>query len=549
MTRKNSRVLVLGLGLGMLSAACRRAPTQVPAQVESQPESGLQPETQPPATWQGLARGPYEVGYRTEIVFDPARTFSHPLARSSARPLVLARWYPAERRGEAMTVGDYLELELDAAGELERALELHLREVFAAELLSSFGEAFASPKQRGWLQAAAAEPCFATRNASALAGDWPLVLYHPGLHGSLADSFVLFEYLASHGFEVVSSSFVPPLANDLGIAWDPSTSIADLDFIVHTLHTRGELDDTRPRALMGHSYGAQAVLIYAMQGRRVDALVSIDSTLENGDPAAPWYRSGKSAPWFEQPHALRVPSLLLVSQYHTHTSFHDAMLHADRRLARVPVLDHNDFVSHGGALRTLHGHEVRAEEGSAEAFAAAYAGQVRAIHWFLAGVLADDAAALERLDHTWARSLDGASLVHSAAQPELDPAALLAAEGVAGLLARCAGGDSREPCDGVARVLDVAAIRRGRGELEQALALVRELATLQPDDPRVHDTLGELLLACGQASAGRAAFERALALETARGGDMVGFHRVRAMVARTIAEAPGTRDATTCSRE
>ena len=46
----------------------------------------------------------------------------------------------------------------------------------------------------------------AVKDAPAAVGRFPVVIYHPGLGGSYEDNSVLFEYLASHGYLVLSSA-------------------------------------------------------------------------------------------------------------------------------------------------------------------------------------------------------------------------------------------------------------------------------------------------------------------------------------------------------
>ncbi len=394
-----------------IGAACAPEPTLAPSEASEASVRVSPPKAEKsPPVWLGLEPGPYRVGYRQELRFDPTRSYDNPLAPLPERPILINRWYPADGSGEPMLVDDYLDVAVHDESGFAELLERHVREVMANEALP---DANAVANRRELLERMLAEPVLARRGAQLLPGAWPVVLYHPGLGGAFADNFVLFELLASHGYLVVSSAFVPSGEAHFAIDWDPSTSIADLDFLVHELSETGELGHEVPLAVTGHSYGAQAALIYAMQGRRVDAVISIDSTLENGDPEAPWFYREEKWKWFERGQTIRVPSLIMVSQYHSQTRFVDAMTESDRRLVVVPTLGHNDFVSHGGALLTLHAHSLRdPESGPASHYAQSYAWELRTIHAFLDGVLGKDASRLADLDDDWASSIEGASIVH-----------------------------------------------------------------------------------------------------------------------------------------
>src|SRR5258708_8092522 len=69
-------------------------------------------------------------------------------------------------------------------------------------------------------------------DAAPAEGAFPVVLYHSGAGGSFEDNSVLFEYLASHGYVVVSRAFQPAfpkfIGNNMG---GMERSGPDLDFL------------------------------------------------------------------------------------------------------------------------------------------------------------------------------------------------------------------------------------------------------------------------------------------------------------------------------
>ena len=80
-------------------------------------------------------------------------------------------------------------------------------------------------------------------NADSAPGRFPVVLYNAGAAGSYDENFVLFEYLASHGYVVVSSAFQSPfpdyVGNNLG---GIDTSGPDLNFLIEAARQWGVAD-------------------------------------------------------------------------------------------------------------------------------------------------------------------------------------------------------------------------------------------------------------------------------------------------------------------
>ena len=125
-----------------------------------------------------------------------------------------------------------------------------------------------------------ATPVFATLNVPAAAGKFPVVIYHPGLGGTFDDNAVACEYLASHGYVVLSSAYQAADSSILNINGDLDTSFDDLSFLLRYAATLPFADISKVAA-MGHSYGAQAMLGWRAQPNSpLDAVVFLDSTVE-----------------------------------------------------------------------------------------------------------------------------------------------------------------------------------------------------------------------------------------------------------------------------
>ncbi|MFV8756274.1 hypothetical protein ACNOYE_37485 [Nannocystaceae bacterium ST9] len=336
-----ARVLVVLLSLVIPACPAPDAP-----QTRTNPPS-MSPSKPIPAAHVWLAelqQGPHAVGYRQQWFADPTRSLLDPTTgERSDRPILLSIWYPSDAGnpgGESMQVDDYLRVDAAGAGTWRARLANHVRKVRDQEVFG--GEP--GPELDDL-------PTAARRDASWADGRFPLVLAHPGLGGSFSDNFVLWEHLASHGFVVVSGAFLDASGLSSAIEWDPATSITDFDRMFEIAATWPGVDATRT-VVIGHSYGGQAAIAYAMSGRNLVGVISLDSTLEYADPAAPWYAQPEPARHLGQFDALRVPALI----FHAggQTGYVERLTHSERTIVGLPALRHNDFIAHGGVLRAVH---------------------------------------------------------------------------------------------------------------------------------------------------------------------------------------------------
>jgi dienelactone hydrolase len=225
-----------------------------------------------PAVWAGLTPGPYIVGYR-EL--------------QAPNELKVSVWYPASRAGTALTLGDVFGAERDA----EKAFLLKVGVEPAA------------------VDRYLAANLFASRDAVAAAGRFPLVLVAQGNQEGPAAQAVLSEYLASLGFVIAttpSPMLREPMSSEeqVGLyAERQSWELAGAASVVAKVMTQV---DAERIGLVGHSFGARAALLLAMRDERVRALVSLDGGIGTGTGL----ESFKRAPSFDQSRA-RAPVLHL----------------------------------------------------------------------------------------------------------------------------------------------------------------------------------------------------------------------------------------------
>ena len=190
-----------------------------------------------PEVWGDLRPGGYGVGYRVE-------------------EKDVSVWYPADPGGTPVTLGDYT-----ADEEWPRAT-----------------------------------PMFAVRDARPVRGRYPVVLIAQGNQQDAAAQAVLAEYLASSGFIVAttpSPMIATPMTGTDEVATFAEKQADDLDRALEAVRgVRGAA--TTELAVIGHSFGARAALLFAMRrGHRLAALVSLDGGIGTAT-AVDVFRSARS---------------------------------------------------------------------------------------------------------------------------------------------------------------------------------------------------------------------------------------------------------------
>ena len=214
-------------------------------------------------------QGKYAVGLKMMEQYDLSRTYrpkvnaeGKPTVGERARPLQTLVWYPAEKSGrKPMTVEDYSGL-------------------LAAE--TSFDKPNVSPDWKQWVDAmkpSMKEPLWAVKDAKALAGKFPLVIYAPSFSAMAWENVDLCEYLASHGYVVVASPDMG--ATSRGMTPDLTgidAQARDISFLIGYAQTLPNTDMSEI-AVAGFSWGGISNLFAAARDNRIDALVALDGSM------------------------------------------------------------------------------------------------------------------------------------------------------------------------------------------------------------------------------------------------------------------------------
>jgi dienelactone hydrolase len=455
--------------------------------------------------WGELKAGRFGVGFRAVYQSDPARSYDagYPSpgkpAAKRPRPILVAIWYPAPPdEGKAMVHRDYLRaITLDSgAPEFAPRLRKYTRDETCHYMIGKEYDDF-TDEDRARCEGLLSTPVFAVLSAPAIEGKFPIVLYHPGLGGTYEDNAVACEYLASHGFVVVSSAYQSADSSTFNIDGDLETSFADLAVLLRFAATLPFADPERVAAI-GHSYGAQAMIGWrALPDSPLDAVVFLDSAVLYAGLDAPQFARTKAA--VERNPRSAVPVLFFADRdRHPHFETFDPYLKfAPHYEATTPALDHNAFVAQG---------VIGKDEGSRRSYEAVCA----AILKFLEAYVKEDAEALKSMQAPLAsgplhvRHRQGAPPPPTGAQI----ARLVRADAPGKQQALTALIKSADPD----ALIAAAALLFDGDEKKQAADLLKSAARQHSRSAVIQESLAEVLKQTGDPDGALAAYDKALEL-------------------------------------
>jgi dienelactone hydrolase len=448
--------------------------------------------------WGELKAGHFGVGFRAVYQADPARSYDpdYPTpgrtAAKKARPIFAAIWYPAPSgEGKSMLHRDYLRaVTLDSgAPDLAQRLRIHTRDQASLYMLGKEYEDLTTEDRARW-DGLLSTPVYAVLNAPAAEGKFPVILYHPGLGGTYEDNAVLCEFLASHGYIVISSAYQSADSSSLNIDGDLETSLADLAVLLRFAATLPFADPERVAAI-GHSYGAQAVIAWrALPNSTLDAVVFLDSNVLYVGLDAPQFPAIKAAVARNPKSA--VPVIFFADrERHPHfETFTPYLKFAPHYEVDTPTLEHNAFVSQGAVVK---------DEPARRAYEAVCAVILQFLN---AQVKADPAPIASDLLHV--RTVPGAPPPPTGAQI----ARVFRAEGPTNQQALTAFLRNAD----FDALIAAAAILFDGDEKKQAVDLLKQSTRIHPKSAAIQESLGEALQQTGDPDAAQAAFDTALAL-------------------------------------
>jgi dienelactone hydrolase len=171
---------------------------------------------------------------------------------------------------------------------------------------------------------------------------FPLVIYAPSNSKSSVQNHMICEYLASHGYMVISvgSAGKNSLRRDHGKESIPA-QVNDMEYILNYFEDSLKINYSN-LGLMGFSTGGLANAIFQMNNEKVKAVFSMDGSQEYGH-----YNPLFSLNEFNLTKT-NVPYCLLVNNYENFSvyPYYSSIISEEKYLFRMPYIDHNGFVSY-----------------------------------------------------------------------------------------------------------------------------------------------------------------------------------------------------------
>lgn len=304
--------------------------------------------------WDALLQGEYSVGYRSEWVKDFSRSVIFE-DDTMVRPVLVNMWYPAEKKSlpGKMAHGDYFNIRPENSDQeaVNTAYKTYNLEVLAYQLLGKELHEFDKTDQEVF-DAFLKQPGFVQRDALPEQKQFPLVIYHQGFGASFEDNAMLAQFLARNGYIVIGSSFFSENLKDMGVD-GRAESVKDIAFLINYASSLSNVDVSKV-ALVGHSGGAQAVLLAKSSGiNSIKSVVAIETTQEIfGISDTRW--KDFSEPLLENQKYFNA-SLLAMTTHLGVFQLYDSLVSSDRYYLTFPEsLNHDEFISQGivaGQLR------------------------------------------------------------------------------------------------------------------------------------------------------------------------------------------------------
>ena len=284
--------------------------------------------------------GKYDVGFKTFYEYDKTRSFSIDVNRKTiekgktiSRPLQICIWYPALNEGKRqMKYEDYFYLITQETGKINLSEELKCETI--DEYIKNEGvEGSILKNELNALMKAVAE---ANPNNEK---KFPVIVYGPSFGSTSFENALLFEFLASHGYVVVSSPSVGPVGRAMSIEKvGVETQARDMEFLLGYMHEFSNADIDKI-IMAGFSYGGLSNVYVAARNRSVDAWIGIDPSIHE------IYEYFEESPYNDYSN-FSLPMLFVNSLgYMNSLPFYEKLIFSDAYIVNLPKLAHQDFAS------------------------------------------------------------------------------------------------------------------------------------------------------------------------------------------------------------
>ena len=343
-----------------------------------------------------LEDGIYKVGFRHYLSYDNTRTYQRIFDWNNEfipRPIPVSIWYPSTAlpdHREQMTVLDYMEI-LKEEEEWEYLPNEQILNWFYYQNTST---------NREHLE----DSTMALLEGQVFNGKFPAIVYAPSYQASSIENFGLCEYLASHGYIVISSPSRGAENKFLegGTEKDMEAQARDIEFLIGELAKFQNSNDDLI-ATMGFSFGGLSNVLSQMRNDNIKAIISLDGSIKYQ------YSTLKKSPFAEIDlvdvpfiHMAQkdIPEQVLIEdkidpELNSKFEFYDSLVNSKAFSLKFHNLTHSYFSTLGVLFQTRDYRQDKSDPEIAESYKWA---SVYTLN-FLNAYLKEDQAALKFLEN------------------------------------------------------------------------------------------------------------------------------------------------------
>ena len=292
-----------------------------------------------------LVYGPYSVGFESYNTYDDSRPYL--LGEDTiSRPLLIHFWYPSQENIEGHTLDFKHYIDLIAKRENYGKLTSEIDEnsfnyVYA---YSEFAKSNLGLDTSIHAQEILNSPVYAKSGIpiQKIGSGFPLLIYAPSNSKASVQNHMICEYLASHGFMILSVGSAGPTSMQReNIGESTMAQVTDMEHMLKYCEDSLHIKYTN-LGLFGYSSGGNAITIFQMRNESVDAVFSMDGGQEYGAYLALYKMADFNL------EKANVPYCTVVNNYENFSIYplYNSVPTSEKYMFQMPYLNHNGFISH-----------------------------------------------------------------------------------------------------------------------------------------------------------------------------------------------------------
>jgi len=221
-----------------------------------------------------LVWGSHRVGFKKLFEIDSSRLYKasfyedgSKVSEGTFRPIQVNLWYPTNDIRTPLKLIEYVRTL--AWAERKISITKKVDEVLIKSL-TNFGFPYNFTETTSNAQL----------NANFAKGEFPLIIYTPGLSSDAIENYKICELLASYGYIVVSIPSLGASSREMVANLNETTiQLLDIDFTIKW--AKKNLPINNQIGLLGYSWGALSNMVYFFNNRehKIDAMISLDGSI------------------------------------------------------------------------------------------------------------------------------------------------------------------------------------------------------------------------------------------------------------------------------